>query len=103
MNVKKELIQIAGKIINRLGEREQSDDYFPVCPFIGYQPQRPFSQQEQTNQEQSPHSQKRRAALSMEQLAVFYDSIQKSVDHLAPDNVLAQEFGPKGQEPQQDQ
>lgn len=50
MNVKKELTQIAGKIINRLGEREKSDDYFPVCPFIGYQPQRPFRQQEQTNQ-----------------------------------------------------
>ena len=50
MNVKKELTQIAGKIINRLGEREQSDDYFTVCPFIGYQPQRPFRQQERTSQ-----------------------------------------------------
>lgn len=39
----------------------------------------------------------------MEQLAVFIDFIQKSVDRLAPDNVVAQELGPEGQEPLQDQ
>lgn len=47
MNVKNEFTQIVGKLINRWGEREQSDDYFTVCPFIGYQPQRPLRSQEQ--------------------------------------------------------
>lgn len=41
---------------------------------------------------------------NIEQLAVFYDSsIQKSVARLAPDNVVALELGPEGQEPLQDQ
>ena len=39
----------------------------------------------------------------MEQFAFFIDSIQKPVDRLAPDNVVAQELGPEGQEPLQDQ
>ena len=38
----------------------------------------------------------------MEQLAIFIDSIQKSVDHPALDNVVEQELGPEGQEPLQD-
>lgn len=50
MNVKKELTKMAGKVINQLGEKERSGDYSVVCPFIGYQPQRPFHPQEQNSQ-----------------------------------------------------
>ena len=32
----------------------------------------------------------------MEQFAFFIDSIQKSVDRLAPVNAVAQELGPEG-------
>mgnify|MGYP006934396339 CR=1 FL=1 len=38
----------------------------------------------------------------MEQLAVFYDFIQKSVDHPVPDNIVAQELEPEVQELLQD-
>lgn len=39
----------------------------------------------------------------MEQLAIIIDSIQKSIDHPALDNVVAQELEPEVQEPLQDQ
>lgn len=41
MKVHNKVIEIAGKYLNYLGEKERKNDPYTVCPIFGYQPLRP--------------------------------------------------------------
>lgn len=41
MTVKEKVITYVGSALDKLGEQAQKSDKCAVCPFIGFQPQRP--------------------------------------------------------------